>query len=581
MKKVSVIVPAYNVEKYIRRCLNSLVEQTLSDIEIIVIDDGSSDNTYSVVSSYAQKDSRIRLIKQNNQKQGAARNRGLEIAQGEFITFVDSDDWVDKDYLEKLYNAAIKYNVNIATASMVREKKDKSKIHLSLNTEAVYQGASAIIKAIDNHFETAGKLYRHEAIKDLRFTEGVLYEDGGYTIRAIDNCGSAVTVPEAVYHYFSNPTSTIKQKLSEKNKNDKISTNLDLINYCEENNIDIGNWSVLKERHFLWGIKHYKYFKDYYFFGLKIFRRNIPFDNSKIFVVCNTACFGDVLLCNSLCQNIKQIFPDSKTVFITNKKFKDAALYQKDVDEVVIYDKKGVNKGLFGFIKFIKEFKYKKSYASIITYNNQRNWAISYLTGSRNIMMAERKKSDLSTQEKHNLLLQSLTNKKVKNYPIKFQLSEEVRKSTTEILSDIEDYVVLCTTSKNVVKDMPIETATQLIKQLNEIGQKVVFVGVGEKALEHAKMLKESGCDFLDLTNKTTIPQLGAILEKARCLISVDTGTMHLGCAVGVPTVAVFYEQGTLNNWAPKQELYKSVVISENQTAESILDAFKKIEKVK
>lgn len=580
MKKVSVIVPAYNVEKYIRRCLNSLVEQTLSDIEIIVIDDGSSDNTYSVVSSYAQKDSRIRLIKQNNQKQGAARNRGLEIAQGEFITFVDSDDWIDLDYLEKLYNVAVNSNCDIAIAGSTRNYEKKVKEHLTIKNSEKYYGTNEILRAIQNNLVVWGKLFKFEVIRNLRFEEGVFYEDAPYAIRAIHLAKSAVTVPDAVYHYFSNPTSTIKQKLSEKNKNDKISTNLDLINYCEENNIDIGNWSVLKERHLLWGIKHYKYFKDYYFFGLKFFRRNIPFDNSKIFVVYNTACFGDVLLCNSLCQNIKQIFPDSKTVFITDKKFKDAALYQKDVDEVVIYDKKGVNKGLFGFIKFIKEFKYKKSYASIITYNNYRNWMISYVTGSRNIMMAERKKSDLSTQEKHNLLLQSLTNKKVKNYPIKYQLSEEVRRSTTEILSDIEDYVVLCTTSKNVVKDMPVETATQLIKQLNEIGQKVVFVGVGEKALEHARMLKESGCDFLDLTNKTTIPQLGAILEKSRCLISVDTGTMHLGCAVGIPTVAVFYEQGTLNNWAPKQELYKSVVIHENQTAESILNALKTIEKV-
>lgn len=112
---------------------------------------------------------------------------------------------------------------------------------------------------------------------------------------------------------------------------------------------------------------------------------------------------------------------------------------------------------------------------------------------------------------------------------------------------------------------------------MNKLGEKVVYIGAGEKALECAKMLKESGCDFLDLTNKTTIPQLGTILEKSRYLISVDTGTMHLGCAVGVPTIAVFYEQKSIKNWAPRPELYNSILIHENQSAENIIKKMKGI----
>ncbi len=575
--KISVIIPVYNVEKYLRRCLDSLVNQTISDIEIICVNDGSTDKSLEILEEYAKKDKRIKIINQENQKQGAARNRGLEIAQGEFISFVDSDDWVDLDYFEKMYNAVISSNANIAVSSTKRNYKRKTKDHSKIKTNEVYYETNKILSAIQNNLVVWGKIFNFEIIKNLRFEEGVFYEDAPYAIRAIHLAKSVVTVPDTTYHYFSNPTSTIKQKLSTKNKNDKISTNLDLINYCEKNNIDTGNWEVLKERHFLWGVKHYKYFKDYYLFGLKIFRRNVAFDNSKVFVVYNTACFGDVLLCNSLVQNIKNIFPESKIVFVCDKNFKDVALYQKDVDEVVVYDKKGANKGLFGFIKFIKEFKYKKSFASIITYNNQRNWMISYLTGSQNIIMADRKKSDLTTQEKHNLLLQSLTNKKVKNYPIKYQTPEEAKNSAEKLLGGMRDYIVLCTTSKKEEKDMPIDTAVQLIHDLNKLGEKVVFVGAGEKALEYASMLKESGCDFLDLTNKTTIPQLGIILEKAQALISVDTGTMHLGCAVGVPTVAVFYEQETVQNWAPRKELYKSILIHENQTAESIIEKMKGI----
>ena len=111
--KVSVIVPAFNVEKYISKCLLSLLNQTLKDIEIVVINDGSTDKTLEIVEKFEELDKRIRIINQENQKQGAARNRGMEIATGEYIGFVDSDDWVDLDYFEKLYLAAKKYNSDI------------------------------------------------------------------------------------------------------------------------------------------------------------------------------------------------------------------------------------------------------------------------------------------------------------------------------------------------------------------------------------------------------------------------------------------------------------------------------------
>lgn len=278
--KVSIIVPAYNVEEYIEKCLMSLIKQTLKDIEIIVIDDGSTDNTHSIACVF-KEDKRVKVIQQTNQKQGAARNRGLEIAQGEFIGFVDADDWVDLDYFEKMYNAAKKNNANIAAANATRDYKNKVKYHLKLNEEKVFSGTNNILKAIKNNLVVHSKIFRFNLIKDLRFREGVFYEDAPYAIRAIDLCRSLVTVPDTTYHYFSNPKSTIKQGSNDKNKQDKIITNLDLIDYCEDNNIDIGNWEVLKERHFLWGIKHYKNYKDFYIFGFKLFRKNLPFDNSK------------------------------------------------------------------------------------------------------------------------------------------------------------------------------------------------------------------------------------------------------------------------------------------------------------
>ena len=102
--KVSVIVPTYNNEKYLVRCLISLIKQTLKEIEIIVINDGSTDRTKELLNEFSKTDCRIKVIHQENKKQGAARNEGLKIAEGEYIGYVDSDDWVDLDYFEKLYN---------------------------------------------------------------------------------------------------------------------------------------------------------------------------------------------------------------------------------------------------------------------------------------------------------------------------------------------------------------------------------------------------------------------------------------------------------------------------------------------
>ncbi len=114
MPKVSVIIPVYNVEKYLSKCLDSVINQTLKDIEIICIDDGSTDNSLSILEEYAKKDKRIKIIKQKNLGAGAARNKGLEVAKGDYLSFLDSDDFFELDMLEKLYDNAININSDIA-----------------------------------------------------------------------------------------------------------------------------------------------------------------------------------------------------------------------------------------------------------------------------------------------------------------------------------------------------------------------------------------------------------------------------------------------------------------------------------
>lgn len=121
--KVTIIVPVYNVEKYLDRCMNSLLNQTLKDIEIIMVDDGSPDNCPKMCDDYANKDSRIKVIHKQNAGLGYARNSGLEIATGEYVAFVDSDDYVEFDMYEKLYNAAKTSQVEMVLCGFYRDKQ--------------------------------------------------------------------------------------------------------------------------------------------------------------------------------------------------------------------------------------------------------------------------------------------------------------------------------------------------------------------------------------------------------------------------------------------------------------------------
>lgn len=127
---VSVIIPVYNVEKYLRQCLDSIINQTLKDIEIICVDDGSTDKSLEILREYCEKDNRIKILTQKNKYAGVARNNGLKIATGKYLSFLDSDDWFDLNMLEEMYNKAEKdqsdivicgwYNYNNITKSIIK-----------------------------------------------------------------------------------------------------------------------------------------------------------------------------------------------------------------------------------------------------------------------------------------------------------------------------------------------------------------------------------------------------------------------------------------------------------------------------
>ena len=129
--KVSVIVPVYNDELYLSNCLESLINQSLKDIEIICINDGSSDNSLSILEDYSDKDDRISYYSQANKGPGAARNKGIEKAKGDYIAFVDADDWLDLNALEKLYNQSIKNDSDMVLFNAIEHFPNK-------NNERIY-----------------------------------------------------------------------------------------------------------------------------------------------------------------------------------------------------------------------------------------------------------------------------------------------------------------------------------------------------------------------------------------------------------------------------------------------------------
>jgi len=238
--KISVVVPVYNTEKYIEKCLHSLVNQTLKDIEIIIVNDGCTDNSISIVKEISSNDSRIKIINQTNQKQGAARNNGMREAKGEYIGFVDSDDWVDLDYYEKLYSAAREYDCDIALATNVRIGKKKTKKRINIEKKTYVTSLEDKIN-IGNQAKNpcpTNKIYRRKFLEDnnIFFPEKVYCEDKLFTIQAVYCANGIAAVPDVKYYYFRNPTSTVNTRKTQHTKKlikDKNLANRQVLEYLK------------------------------------------------------------------------------------------------------------------------------------------------------------------------------------------------------------------------------------------------------------------------------------------------------------------------------------------------------------
>lgn len=246
MTKLSIIVPVYNVEKYLPKCLESLIKQTLNDIEIICVNDGSMDNSLAILKEFASRDSRIRII--DNQHQGVAktRNTGIEQSTGEYIGFVDSDDYIDIDFFEKLYNSATKSNSDIAIASILKHKNFFNIYNAKYTKEETAITIQDKIKLCEDKkhffFYAWNKIYHSGFIKEnnIKFSEGQIYEDVMFAIKALYYSNKIISVYGTKYHYIEheNSLTKYKDKTGEKEQ-DLVKAYSELQEFCNSKNIEI------------------------------------------------------------------------------------------------------------------------------------------------------------------------------------------------------------------------------------------------------------------------------------------------------------------------------------------------------
>lgn len=219
MKKISIIVPVYNVEKYVEKCIQSLINQSYKNIEIILVDDGSNDRSNKIIDEYAKVDSRILTIHQKNKGVSAARNAGLKVATGEYVGFVDPDDYVDYQMYETMLKK-IELNMSdlaVCGFSKVTELSDKEEI-FEIKDELLspkkcvedlfdFRGGYAIKPSVWN------KLFRRDKIGDLKFDENIgISEDLKFVVQYILKCNSIVYVKQAFYKNLQRDGSITRSK---------------------------------------------------------------------------------------------------------------------------------------------------------------------------------------------------------------------------------------------------------------------------------------------------------------------------------------------------------------------------------
>ena len=330
-EKISVIIPVYNVEKYLKRCLDSVINQTYKNLEIILVDDGSTDSSGRICDEYAKKDKRIIIIHKENGGLSDARNKGLDICTGDYISFIDSDDWIEINYFEILLEKILCNYNDISCCDYLRT--DKYITYTNFNEKIKIKecyGIDILKIFLEKELVSAwAKLFKKEIFEDLRFPIGKINEDIATIFIAFSKANRIVNINRKLYFYYKNTSSITKSKFTAKN--------LDLLTAWEEvvklskrypeNIQSLAEFRLRKAYFSLLGviayygmeytqenieIKNYifKKFKENYILLLK---SNLISFNRKIAIICMRISFNLCSKIGSLIRTIKSYYNNYKS----------------------------------------------------------------------------------------------------------------------------------------------------------------------------------------------------------------------------------------------------------------------------
>lgn len=247
MELISIIIPIFKVEKYLEECLESVIHQTYKNLEIILVDDGSPDNCPSICDKYALMDTRIKVIHQENQGLSAARNTGIKYATGEYIFFLDSDDYLNINYCEKIINVAKNVECDIVISKIVtiddEGKLIQSGLGLNISEQKLLNNCDAmrgIILGRELQGYAWGKLYKRSFVEEIKYPVGKVFEDRYTVYKYFEKANRVCLCPEAIIYYRLRKSS-ITHNLNLSKWYDLLEADKNLLLFCEKKYPEILN----------------------------------------------------------------------------------------------------------------------------------------------------------------------------------------------------------------------------------------------------------------------------------------------------------------------------------------------------
>lgn len=239
MQKLSVIVPVYKVEPYIHKCVDSILGQTYTNLEVILVDDGSPDNCGKICDEYAAKDKRVKVIHKKNGGQADARNFGIEIASGEIIGFVDSDDYIEPYMYQEMINYMQNYGLDIVCADTKQVRGNKIKYNPRYKNNLIWNKEEALCENLNSNLDNAvwNKIYKRKVIENVRFPIGRVYEDVATIYKFIYNADKVGYLAKGCYYYIKRKGSTISTSFNSKSRYDCFVGYIERLNFAEKHKL--------------------------------------------------------------------------------------------------------------------------------------------------------------------------------------------------------------------------------------------------------------------------------------------------------------------------------------------------------